>query len=315
VLFFSFAFFLSSVSFLSSFVIPVHSFLFHCISSFTVPFLFSLSLSFIHARSIPFISVTYDVRVDSKEEMNQLETKISSTISDSAAFTNEMQKTMKANDVKSVSPASIIADTTAPPKSAGMVGRQDPSSDVNGEKKEDDKDGNSSVLVGIVLGIVGALCVAGLVGAFVRFRNRKADGDQDGDQDGVELKSKRPSTDMTAQGEANTETYHQNPMNNVHQSGGRSSHHDRTTTIEIGAEKMAEASAVMPSLPVATVAVAEVLLKVAPPMPSSPAVEAEMKSQDKPPREQLKELKTLLEDGLITQDQFTTKQQAIVAKM
>ena len=237
-----------------------------------------------------------------------METKISSTFSDSAAFTNEMQKTMKANDVKSVSPASIIADTTAPPKSAGMVGRQDPSSDVNGEKKEDDKDGNSSVLVGIVLGIVGALCVAGLVGAFVRFRNRKADGDQDGDQDGVELKSKRPSTDMTAQGEANTETY-------VYQSGGRSSHHDRTTTIEIGAEKMAEASAVMPSLPVATVAVAEVLLKVAPPMPSAPAVEAEMKSQDKPPREQLKELKTLLEDGLITQDQFTTKQQAIVAKM
>ena len=120
---------------------------------------------------------------------------------------------------------------------------------------------------------------------------------------------------MTAQGEANTETYHQNPMNNVHQSGGRSSHHDRTTTIEIGAEKMAEASAVMPSLPVATVAVAEVLLKVAPPMPSAPVVEAEMKSQDKTPREQLKELKTLLEDGLITQDQFTTKQQAIVAKM
>lgn len=99
-----------------------------------------------------------------------------------------------------------------------------------------------------------------------------------GDQDGVELKSKRPSTDMFAQGGANTKTYHQNPMNNVHQSGGRPSHHDRTTTIEIG-------------------------------------VEAEMKSQDKTPREQLKELKTLLEDGLITQDQFTTKQQAIVAKM
>ena len=94
--------------------------------------------------------------------MNQLSTKMTTTFSNSAVFTTEMQKTMEANDVKSVSPSSITADTTAAPKSAGNVGSADGDNISN---KTDGDDAGSSTLVIVIVVLV--VCVVALLGAVV----------------------------------------------------------------------------------------------------------------------------------------------------
>ena len=68
--------------------------------------------------------------------MNELEVKMRSISFSSDAFTNEIQKTMITNDVTSVVPSSITADTTAVPQSAGNVGSADGSSNKSTENKK-----------------------------------------------------------------------------------------------------------------------------------------------------------------------------------
>lgn len=106
--------------------------------------------------------------------MDQLETKMTTTFSDSTAFTTEMQKTMEAHDVKSVSPASITADTTATPKSAGNVGSAD--GDV-ANKTGDDSVGSSTLIIVIVILVV---CVVVLLGAVVWYRGRSTSASDPG---------------------------------------------------------------------------------------------------------------------------------------
>ena len=100
--------------------------------------------------------------------MNQLSTKMTTTFSNSAAFTTEMQKTMEANDVKSVSPSSITADTTAVPKSAGNVGSAD------GDNISNETDGADAGGGAIAGAIVGVLVLGGIaVGGFLWYRNKQ----------------------------------------------------------------------------------------------------------------------------------------------
>ena len=134
----------------------------------------------------------YEVKVKSKEEMNQLSTKMTTTFSNSAAFTTEMQKTMKANDVKSVSPSSITADTTAAPKSAG----NDESADGDYISNKTDGDDGSSTLI-IVIVVLVVVCIVALLGAVVfgytllpmfhRYQNQKLD---------AYISSRRPTTEL-----------------------------------------------------------------------------------------------------------------------
>ena len=54
--------------------------------------------------------------------MENMMAKSAATFSDSQPFTTEMQKTMTTNNVTSISPSSITADTTATPSKAGTKG-------------------------------------------------------------------------------------------------------------------------------------------------------------------------------------------------
>ena len=82
--------------------------------------------TFSGCSSFPFpsfsISVSYDVLSKSETEMENMMAKSAATFSDSQPFTTEMQKTMTTNNVKTVSPSSITADTTATPSKAGTKG-------------------------------------------------------------------------------------------------------------------------------------------------------------------------------------------------
>jgi len=107
-------------------------------------------------------SVSYDVKVNTETEMEEMITKMSSTYSDSAPFTSEMQKNMKANSVTSVSPSSVTADTTTVPQSSGTAVADKP---TNGNENSD--------VGGIIGAIVGVLVFGGLiVGGFLWYRSK-----------------------------------------------------------------------------------------------------------------------------------------------
>ena len=103
-------------------------------------------------------SVAYDVKVNSKAEMNTLSTKMTSTFSDSKTFTNELQKKMTTNNVESVSPSTITADTSATPVNAGSLGKQE-KKDV-GESKEKFP---IFLVFGLFVGVGSCLVVVGYV--------------------------------------------------------------------------------------------------------------------------------------------------------
>ena len=116
---------------------------------------------------------------------------MTTTFSNSAAFTTEMQKTMEANDVKSVSPSSITADTTAVPKSAGNVGSADGDNISN---KTDGDDAGSSTLVIVIVVLV--VCVVALLGAVVWvvwYRGRSESNQQ---QKMAYMSARTPTTEL-----------------------------------------------------------------------------------------------------------------------
>jgi hypothetical protein len=109
-----------------------------------------------------FHSVAYDVKVKSQAEMTSLSVKMTSTFSNSNTFTNELQKTMTTNNVGSVSPTTITADTSTTPANAGSLGKE--------EKKEGEepKDFPIFLVLGLCMG-VGAC----LVGGYLCYRRQQ----------------------------------------------------------------------------------------------------------------------------------------------
>jgi hypothetical protein len=105
--------------------------------------------------------VTYEVKANSHPHMNELEMKMRSISFSSDAFTNEIQKTMITNDVTSVVPSSITADTTAAPQSAGNVGSADASSNKSTEDKKADSGKTLiiTVLVCVLLITIVLVCL------------------------------------------------------------------------------------------------------------------------------------------------------------
>jgi len=102
-----------------------------------------------------FHSVAYDVKVKSQAEMTSLSVKMTSTFSNSNTFTNELQKTMTTNNVGSVSPTTITADTSTTPANAGSLGKE--------EKKEGEepKDFPIFLVLGLCMGVGACLVVGG----------------------------------------------------------------------------------------------------------------------------------------------------------
>ena len=116
-------------------------------------------------------SVAYDVKVNSKEEMKTMSKKMTSTFSDSQTFTKEMQQTMTTNNVESVSPTTITADTSATPTEAGTLGGKDNSINNDDTPKPTPDEINVGVIVAAVL--VPLLVIAAVVGGFVWYRTQK----------------------------------------------------------------------------------------------------------------------------------------------
>jgi len=90
--------------------------------------------------------------------MNTLSTKMTSTFSDSKTFTNELQKKMTTNNVESVSPNTITADTSATPVNAGSLGKEEEKdSDVSTEKFP------IFLVFGLFVGVGSCLVVVGYI--------------------------------------------------------------------------------------------------------------------------------------------------------
>jgi hypothetical protein len=116
-------------------------------------------------------SVSYDVKVKSEAAMKTLSTKMTSTFSDSTTFTKEMQQKMTTNNVQSVSPDTITADTSATPADAGTLGRDSAGSndaDTSFEPLPDDNI-NTGVIAAAVL---VPLCLVAM-GCFVWYRGKQ----------------------------------------------------------------------------------------------------------------------------------------------
>ena len=114
--------------------------------------------------------MSYDVKVNSEAEMKTMSTKMTSTFSDSKTFTNEMQKTMTTNNVNSISPNTITADTSAVPVNAGTLGNNAIENDKVPKTAPDDKI-NTGVIVAAVL--IPLLVIAAVIGAVIWHRRTK----------------------------------------------------------------------------------------------------------------------------------------------
>ena len=90
--------------------------------------------------------------------MKTMSTKMTSTFSDSKTFSNEMQEKMTTNNVESVSPNTITADTSATPVNAGSLGKEEKKdSDVSTEKFP------IFLVFGLFVGVGSCLVVVGYI--------------------------------------------------------------------------------------------------------------------------------------------------------
>ena len=69
-------------------------------------------------------SVDYEVVVEDETAMKKMSATVKEEMSDSSAFTTELVATMKKNEVTSVTPSAIKADTTKEPSNAGSSGEE-----------------------------------------------------------------------------------------------------------------------------------------------------------------------------------------------
>jgi hypothetical protein len=119
-------------------------------------------------------SVAYDVKVNSKAEMKTMSKKMTSTFSDSQTFTKEMQQTMTTNNVESVSPNTITADTSATPAEVDTRGKDNSINNDDTTKPIPDDEINAGVIAAAVL--VPLLVIAAIVGAVVWYREHHNNG-------------------------------------------------------------------------------------------------------------------------------------------
>jgi uncharacterized protein YdgA (DUF945 family) len=116
-------------------------------------------------------SVSYDVKVKSEEAMKTLSTKMTSTFSDSTNFTKEMQQKMTTNNVQSVSPNTITADTSATPADAGTLGKDNAGSTDADTSPTPVPDNNINAGV-IAAAVLVPLCLVAM-GGFVWYRGKQ----------------------------------------------------------------------------------------------------------------------------------------------
>ena len=116
-------------------------------------------------------SVAYDVKVNSKAEMKTMSKKMTSTFSDSQTFTKEMQQTMTTNNVESVSPNTITADTSATPAEVDTRGKDNSINNDDTTKPTPDDKIDAGVIAAAVL--VPLLVIAAIVGGFVWYRSNQ----------------------------------------------------------------------------------------------------------------------------------------------
>jgi hypothetical protein len=119
-------------------------------------------------------SVAYEVKVKSEAEMKTMSTKMTSTFSDSQTFTKEMQQTMTTNNVESVSPNTITADTSATPAEVDTRGKDNSINNDDTTKPIPDDEINAGVIAAAVL--VPLLVIAAIVGAVVWYREHHNNG-------------------------------------------------------------------------------------------------------------------------------------------
>ena len=103
--------------------------------------------------------------------MNTLSAKMTSTFSHSKTFTNELQKKMTTNNVESVSPNTITADTSATPADAGTLGRDIAGSNDADTSFEPVPDDNINTGV-IAAAVLVPLCLVAM-GGFVWYRSKQ----------------------------------------------------------------------------------------------------------------------------------------------
>ena len=116
-------------------------------------------------------SVAYEVKVKSEAEMKTMSTKMTSTFSDSQTFTKEMQQTMTTNNVESVSPTTITADTSATPADAGTLGKDNAGSTDADTSPTPVPDNNINAGV-ITAAVLVPLCLVAM-GGFVWYRGKQ----------------------------------------------------------------------------------------------------------------------------------------------
>jgi len=121
-----------------------------------------------HPFSFAFFSlqsVSYDVKVKSEAAMKTLSTKMTSTFSDSTTFTKEMQQKMTTNNVQSVSPNTITADTSATPADAGTLSKDNAGSTDADTSPTPVPDNNFNAGV-IAAAVLVPLCLVAMGGFF-----------------------------------------------------------------------------------------------------------------------------------------------------
>ena len=131
-------------------------------------------------------SVAYEVKVKSEAEMKTMSTKMTSTFSDSQTFTKEMQQTMTTNNVESVSPNTITADTSATPAEVDTRGKDKSINNDDTTPTPDDKI-DAGVIAAAVL--VPLLVIAAIVGAVVWYREHHNNNGTKNQEEVVEMVS------------------------------------------------------------------------------------------------------------------------------
>jgi len=102
----------------------------------------------------------------SKEAMNTMSLKMTSTFSDSTAFTTAMKSAMKTNGVTSVAVDDITSDTSSVPANAGTTGATVPNTNNNNNNNannnnSDEKTDPVWIVVVVLLVVIGLSCAGG----------------------------------------------------------------------------------------------------------------------------------------------------------
>jgi uncharacterized protein HemX len=153
----------------------------------------------------------------SKEAMNTMSLKMTSTFSDSTAFTTAMKSAMKTNGVTSVAVDDITSDTSSVPANAGTTGAtvSNNNNNNNNDANNNNSDGKTDlvliVVVVVLLVVIGLSCAGGYMFA----KSQQAKKKKKNPENLYELKNftqKRPTVEIFEMGGAMNST---NPLADV----------------------------------------------------------------------------------------------------